>query len=99
MPLLPLSEGLGAQTGVFQEGTDDCQLGLFGLWVGSKESPGSYHIDFLHIKFFFKSSVLANLQGAAEGSDPVQPVIEQGVPGSLGETTSKLLPAAGSWVS
>lgn len=31
MPLLPLSEGLGAQARVFQEGTDDRQLRLFGL--------------------------------------------------------------------
>lgn len=99
MPLLPLSEGLGAQAGVFQEGTDDCQLGLFGLRVGGKAAPGSYHIDSLHISFFFKSSVCANLQGAAEGSDPVQPVVEQRVPGSVGETASKLLPATGSWVA
>lgn len=34
MPLLPLPEGLGAQARVFQEGTDDCQLRLFGLRVG-----------------------------------------------------------------
>lgn len=36
MPLFPLSESLGAQTGVFQEGTDDRQLGLFGLGGGTK---------------------------------------------------------------
>lgn len=31
VPLLPLSEGLGAQARVLQEGTDYCQLRLFGL--------------------------------------------------------------------
>lgn len=31
VPLLPLSEGLGAQARVLQEGTDHCQLRLFGL--------------------------------------------------------------------
>lgn len=45
VPLLPLPEGLGAQARVFQEGTDDCQLGLFGLGVGGREAPGSHHTD------------------------------------------------------
>lgn len=31
VPLLPLSEGLGAQARVLQESADYCQLGLFGL--------------------------------------------------------------------
>lgn len=31
VPLLPFSEGLGAQARVLQEGTDYCQLRLFGL--------------------------------------------------------------------
>lgn len=44
VPLLPLSEGLGAQARVLQEGTDDCQLRLFGL-EGGKETPESHHTD------------------------------------------------------
>lgn len=39
------------------------------------------------------------LQSAAKGSDPVQPIVEQGVPDSLGETASKLLFATGFGVS
>lgn len=48
MPLLPLPESLGAQTRVFQEGTDDRQLGLFGLGgggEGEKNIGRSYHIE------------------------------------------------------
>lgn len=43
--------------------------------------------------------MLLYLQGAAKGPDPVQPVVEQGVSGSLGEAAPELLPATGSWVT
>lgn len=46
MPLFPLPESLGAQAGVFQEGADDRQLGLFGL--RKKITRKSYHMESLH---------------------------------------------------
>lgn len=44
-------------------------------------------------------SVDAHLQGAAQGTDSVQPVVHQRVSGSLGEAAPELLPAAGPGVS
>lgn len=74
MPLLPLPESLGAQTRVFQEGTDDRQLGLFGLG-GQKHMEELPHGILTHV-LFHESRVCADLQSAAEHSDPVQPVVE-----------------------
>lgn len=61
---------------------------------GTRESPHRLLKQLIKKRSF----VCANLQSAAEGPDPVQPVIEQRVPGSLGETAPEILPAAGSWV-
>lgn len=57
MPLLPLPECLGAQSRVFQEGTDDRQLRLFGLGGGQKHMKELPHRILTH--FLFRSPGIA----------------------------------------
>lgn len=99
VPLLPLSEGLRTQAGVLQEGTDHSQLRLFGLPEQRVAGKIKALNPLLSDLFVRTSCDWSYLQGAAEGSDPVEPVVEQRVSGSLGKTAPKLLSAAGFGVA